>query len=294
MAKPKSFTVLVASDGSEEATAAVNAVAIFPWPAGTRAHGVVVRSGAALVDVPEHVWAEVDRGYAAVAEGARKVLARRWPDAEVRVVNGPTVPAIFTRARQVGARSIVVGSRGHGPIARLLLGSTSLGIVRALKHTALVVRGRPRSFARVAVGLDGSAHSRRTVAFLAGLDVPAGGHITIISVHEPIAVPSLGLVPSGARTMVRAQADKENAAAVQGLQREIDAATAVLRRAGWRVESAIRKGAPLHELLAATKSARVQLLAVGARGKTGAERLLMGSVCEGALHRASVCVLLVR
>ena len=53
-------------------------------------------------------------------------------------------------------------------------------------------------------------------------------------------------------------------------------------------------GAPLQELLAATKTARAQLLAVGARGHGPLERLLLGSVAEGALHRAPVSVLVVR
>ena len=46
--------------------------------------------------------------------------------------------------------------------------------------------------------------------------------------------------------------------------------------------------------LAATKTARAQLLAVGARGHGRLERLLLGSVAEGALHRAPVSVLVVR
>jgi len=294
MAKAPRFTVLVATDGSDVATDAVDAATVFPWPAGARAHGVVVRSAAKLVDVPESVWTEIERGWAAVGESARKILTRRWPDAEVRAVDGPIVAAILTRAQRVGARTIVLGSRGHGPIARLLLGSTSLGIVRRSKRATLVVRGRPRSFTHGALGIDGSPHSRRTVAFVAGLDVPRDGRVTIISVHEPLVVPSLGLVPEAAGALVLAQADKENAARLRKLRREVEAATVMLRRAGWKVEVMVRKGAPLHELLAGTKAARAQLLAVGARGTTGIERLLLGSVCEGALHRAPVSVLVVR
>ena len=53
MAKPQSFTVLIATDGSDEATAAVNGVTTFPWPDGTRVHGVVVRTSQAALAAPE-------------------------------------------------------------------------------------------------------------------------------------------------------------------------------------------------------------------------------------------------
>jgi nucleotide-binding universal stress UspA family protein len=294
MAKAKSFTVLVATDGSAEGTAAVIAATQFPWPAGSRAQGAVVRTVGSVLDLAGPARTEVDRSVAAVAEGARTLLARRWPGAEVRVVNGPTVAAIEARATRIGARAIVLGSRGHGPVARLLLGSTSLGLVRRTRHAALVVRGRPAGFTRVALAFDGSAHARRAATFLAGLEAPAGAQVTIISVLEPLVVPSLGLIPAGARAAIQAQIAKESAAAERKLRQQIEPLAARLGRAGFEVDVVIRRGAPLYELLAAVKSSRAQFLAVGARGKTGAERVLLGSVCEGALHRAPIPVLVVR
>ena len=294
MAKPGRFTILVATDGSEEATAAVRATAVFPWPEGSRAHAVVVRTPLPTADIPASVWTEVDRGLTAVADAARKILSERWPDAEARVVDGPTVDAILARAQRVGARAIVLGSHGHGPIARLLLGSISLGVVRQMKHAALVVRSRPRGFANVVLAFDGSRQSRHAVTFVAGLDVPPDGRLTIVRVLEHPALQSLGLMPASTRAAIATQAAAVAATEEAKARREVEAAAAELRRAGWTVDMAIRYGAPLQELLAATKTARAQLLAVGARGHGPLERLLLGSVAEGALHRAPVSVLVVR
>ena len=58
MAKPRGFTILIATDGSEQGTAAVTAATTFPWPAGARVHGVVVRSQLAASGIPEFVWAD--------------------------------------------------------------------------------------------------------------------------------------------------------------------------------------------------------------------------------------------
>jgi nucleotide-binding universal stress UspA family protein len=294
MAKSRSFAVLVATDGSEEATAAVHAVTTFPWPAGTRVHGVVVRSTVIAADLPESVWVDVERSLTAVAEGARKILARRWPDAQVRIVDGPTVDAILRHAERVRARVIVLGSQGHGPIARLLVGSTSLGVVRHMKHAALIVRGRPRGFARVALGFDASPAARHAVTLLAGLEVPAGGRVTIIRVIEGAALPSLALLPSIARTAVAAQIAAVEATEEDKARRQAETAADELRRAGWKVDVDLRRGAPLHELLAGAERARAQLLALGARGHTALEQLLLGSVAEGAVHRSPISVLVTR
>lgn len=297
MAKPQSFTVLIATDGSDEATAAVNGVTTFPWPDGMRVHGVVVRSslaGLAAPEIPENVWADVEQSLVDVAEAARKILARRRPDVQVRVVNGPFVDAILKQAERVSARVIVLGSRGHGPIARLLLGSTSLGVVRGMKHAALVVRGRARGWARVALGFDGSTSARHAVTFLAGLEVPAGGQVTIVRVLDGVTLTSLALLPEATRSAIAAQVAAVETASEKKARREIDTAAAELSRAGWKVSVVIRRGAALHELLAATEKARAQLLAVGARGHGAVERLLLGSVAEGALHRSPVSVLVTR
>jgi nucleotide-binding universal stress UspA family protein len=53
-------------------------------------------------------------------------------------------------------------------------------------------------------------------------------------------------------------------------------------------------GVPLPEVLAAIRAARADTLVLGARGVGGVERLLLGSVAEGALSQAPVPVLLVK
>jgi nucleotide-binding universal stress UspA family protein len=294
MANPRSFTIVVASDGSPDALAAAHAVTTFPWPAQARAHGVVVRTPVGIPEIPETVVTHLERSFAATADTTRKILARRWPDAPVRVLDGPIVDTIVGYANRVGARVIVVGSHGHGALARLLLGSTSLGVVRHMKRAALIVRGRAREFTRVVLAFDGSPTSRHAVELVAALPAPAGGEVTVIRVLEPVGLTSVAMLPSGARSAILEQARAVAAAEEKKAARESERVTGELSRAGWKVTVDLRHGAPLHELLAATKRARAHVLVLGARGHTALERLLLGSVAEGALHRSPVSVLLVR
>lgn len=293
MARTGEFRVVVATDGSRGGRAAVAVALEFPWPARSHAEGVVARFRPMPArDWPAPVWAAVDESLERVANAARRTLRGRWPTADVVVLDKAPAQAIVAEAR--GAGAIVVGSRGHGALARVVMGSVSRAVVRLASCPTLVVRSRPRSISRFVLGLDGSANARRAVAFVARLRPPHGGHVTLVRALEPLRVGSLGLLPAGVRGALARQLDAAQARQMQNARRDLAAATAVLKRAGWAVRSAIRWGIPLNELLNVVRDADAHVLVVGARGTGGVARLLLGSVAEGVLSRARVPVLVVR
>jgi nucleotide-binding universal stress UspA family protein len=293
MARAREFRVVVATDGSAGGRAAVAVAATFPWPARARVLGVVARSRPPLAaEWPGPLWAAVDESLDRVAVAARRVLRGRWPTAEVVVLDKPPVEAILAEAR--GAAAIVVGSRGHGALGRLVLGSVSRDVVRKAACSTLVVKGQPEVVRRMVVGIDGSANARRAVDFVAGLPAPRGGQVILVRALEPMRIGSIGLMPAGVRGVLAGQLAASREAQARAAQRELGAATAVLRRAGWSVRSAIRWGIPIEELLAASRASDAHVLVVGARGTGGVARMLLGSVAEGALSRSRVPVLIVR
>ena len=295
MARQKEFRVLVATDGSRDARAAVTATLAFPWPAGTRVQGVVARGRAVRApDWPPAIWAVLDEGIERVTADARRALGRRWPAAEVVIVDQSPVEAILSQARRLGAGAIVLGWRGHGVFRRLLMGSVSRGVVRRAWCPVLVVRRRPDAIRRLVIGLDGSAKARRAVTFVARLEPPRDGHVTLVRVVEPMREPSTPLLPASVRGTIHREVAALNAERRARARREVVKAAAELRRAGWAVNGLIRLGAPLGELLAAVEAVRADLLVVGARGVGGLGRLLLGSVAEGALNQCSAPVLVVR
>jgi nucleotide-binding universal stress UspA family protein len=105
---------------------------------------------------------------------------------------------------------------------------------------------------------------------------------------------SLGLLPSPVRAAIGRELAALEAVRTQHLRRELDRAARPLKRAGWTVETEVRPGVPLAELLTAVHATRADVLVLGARGVGGLERLLLGSVAEGALSRPPVSVLVVR
>lgn len=294
MTAKNGFRVVVATDGSRHARAAVATAIAFPWPADTRVLGVVARRTPATAGRPGYVLAAYDRAFARIAAATRHALAHRWPDAEVTIADRRPVDAILAEAQRSRAGAIVMGSRGHGAFRRLLLGSVSRGVARAARCPVLVAPRRPAEIRRFVVGLDGSANARRAAGFLGGLRPPRGARVTLVRVVERVSSPSMSLLPASVRATLRAEAAELEAARVAEARRDLEAVAGVLKQNGWTVETSVRSGAPLAELLAAADAARADVLVVGARGAGAIARLLVGSVAEGALNHARIPVLVAR
>jgi nucleotide-binding universal stress UspA family protein len=228
------------------------------------------------------------------ADRAQRVLRRSRQRATAHVLDGPVAPALLALARRLRARAIVVGSRGHGPVRRMLLGSTSRSLVREARCPVLVVRESVSRGRRVVLGIDGSAPSLRAAAFLAALSPARGARVTVLAALELLRLPSLGQLPGGVRATLRAEARAVAEEKLTRARRSVDRVVRKLAAAGWDARSDVREGVPLESLLARLQSERADLLAIGARGAGGMRRLLLGSVAEGALAHAPCAVLIVR
>jgi nucleotide-binding universal stress UspA family protein len=255
-------------------------------------HGILARGTPVLTDTSPAVWEALLEASQSEARLAEQRLRERWPDAEVVVTDAPPVPGILARARKLRAEVIVLGSRGLGAVGRFFLGSVSRAVVRQSPAAVLVVRGAARRPRRFLIGIDGSPHARGAVAFVAGLTAPRGSQVHLLRVVEPVRPPSTGLLPARARALITQEVAALEREHVAAARRNLEAAQAQLARAGWRVKTEVRTGRPLEELLAASRGADV--LVVGARGIGAVERLLLGSVAEGVVTRATVPVLIVR
>ncbi len=116
------------------------------------------------------------------------------------------------------------------------------------------------------------------------------GRVLLVRVVEPLTMLSPSLMPRAVRAALQDEARERDAAQASKATLELRAAAAEFERSAWKVETALRTGPPLHELLAALDAWRGDVLVVGARGSGGVERLLLGSVAEGAVNHAGVPV----
>jgi nucleotide-binding universal stress UspA family protein len=77
----------------------------------------------------------------------RRLLARLRPPpgvaVETIILNGAPVPAIAEFSERVGADLVAVGNRGLSPVARMILGSVSLGLARRVHLPILIAPVKP-------------------------------------------------------------------------------------------------------------------------------------------------------
>ena len=137
--------ILIATDGSPSAREAVElglelatehdarvylvhvvpAADVAPWSA------FGMSAGAPHVETPAD-RGPIDDAIARAEEQGIKVTAE--------ILTGTAVDEIVAYADSRDVDLIVMGSRGHGAVARALLGSVSLGVLRETRRPVLIVR----------------------------------------------------------------------------------------------------------------------------------------------------------
>jgi nucleotide-binding universal stress UspA family protein len=221
-------------------------------------------------------------------------MRRRWPDADVVVIDPPVVEAVVAQARKWRADVVVLGSRGRGVLQRIVRGSVSRDVMHEAECPALIVKGRARTPQRFLIGLDGSIRARRAVEFVSRLSPPPRGGVTLLAVIEPMSPGSISRLPGSVRSAVMAELAAVDRDRMTRARRELSTAARRLARTGWATKKVVRRGIPLAELLRTAAATRTDVTVVGARGATGLKRLLLGSVAEGALANSPGSVLVVK
>lgn len=293
--------VLVATDGSRCSGIAVDLVAGLRWPHETTIEVVrAIPSGIAVFGGP---WPPVtpvetvaiDRDIRAQAERSltetTAVLSGPGRSVETVTVAGRAADTIISVAEQHGADLIVVGSRGHGTLETMLLGSVSSEVIDHAHVPVLVARGR--GIERVVLAWDGSEPAERAVIPLTEWGLFAEAHVDVLSVAD---AESPWWVPTGFVSEEVAVEAYDEAAEPSRLQhRELAAQMAArLQEAGLEAVPMCREGDPAEIIVAYAATHEVDLIVLGTHGRTGLQRLLLGSVARNVTLHAPCSVLVAR
>ncbi len=224
-----------------------------------------------------------------VLDTARRRVGQAAPDLEVTsaLTAGPASAALVTASKD--ADTLVVGARGHGVVANILLGSTSLKVAGHASCPVVVVRvsGPPTTATAptVVAGFDGSDLSVDALGYAFAAAAQRGLPLDVVTSWEPDLL-STYLAPGVA---------EETRAAAAAHRKEI----AVSAVSPWRgknpsVEVRIHVTTdPAADFLIA-RSAKAALVVVGSRGLGSVRGLLLGSVSGEVLRHAECPVAIVR
>ena len=293
--------ILVAIDGSEPARLAVDLVANAAWPPDSEiVVAEAVETGDGMFGGPWLAGAlvQTDRIEADLRDAAQQTvhaacqkLTRPGLKLEEIVLRGRTATAIVDQAHRMKADLVVVGSRGHGMIESMLLGSVSAEVVDHSPAPVLVARGS--NMIRIVLAWDGSSCATRAAELFRTWPIFAGSQVRVVSVADFETPWWTGFAEASSPEMMPMYVEATDASRKQhdDLVREM---TAQLRTLGFAAESHVREGDAATEILAAATESRADLVVMGTRGRTGLKRLVLGSVARNVLQHATCSVLIVR
>ena len=218
------------------------------------------------------------------------------------VLAGHVSQTLLDYAKKKEIDMIVTGTRGHGTLKQLLLGSVTHGLVSAADIPVMVVKKCPiveytgkslclTHVRKIMVAYDGFPQSQAALTWAFELARLTDARVSVVKVFEPF---QMGL----AYSMAESGSAERVTAKLQEIEetntRQMAEVKAKACEYGVEVDTHITSGSILETLLDFTEKNRIDLIAVGARGLGILDKLPVGSVPHGLISLSPVPVLVVK
>jgi len=177
------------------------------------------------------------------------------------------------------ADMIIMGTHGRTALRRLMMGSVTAKVIGHAPCNVLVVPLDAKiGYRTILLATDGSRYSDAAASEAFGIAKRCGSSLIILSVaytDEELESPDEAVEIASA---------EENVKKVVGSAKE----------EGIKTEGLTLRGNPYKVIVETSRRRLADLIVVGSHGRTGLERLLMGSVTERVIGHAESAVLVVR
>jgi nucleotide-binding universal stress UspA family protein len=288
-------SILLATDGSEDAALAAQAAADLSDRARARLHVVHVWQGLRPATLPAAAIDQYSRTYEAWEREAGELLEEQTERlrsaggivAGAHLRAGRPAEEIVALAEELDAGLVVLGSRGLGAVKRLVAGSVAEGVVSLAPCPTLVMRGGEGAWppTRIVVGVDLSEEARKASELAMSLAGTLGAEVLLIMAYlNPMPV-SRG---TGFGALAEADRAKNRAwEALSGLSAGLE------NVGGVRPKTRAILGDAAVVIQEAAEEEESTLVVVGRRGMGGVRRFVLGSVSSDVMRSASGPVLIV-
>jgi len=178
---------------------------------------------------------------------------------------------------------VVTGARGRGRIAELILGSISHRVLSKATCPTLLVKGQFRTIQRLLVAVESTEDAERIMGWLLAHPFNRRVEVSVISVTpapplvEPDTVANFAIWSATVKKFAQELAD--------GVAAKLDGRH-------YAATSRTVNGEPVEVIL--QESTAHDLVVVGSHGRTGLDRVLLGSVSHAVVHGADCPVLVIR
>lgn len=265
--------LLLATDGSEVSAGAVRAALHMASRCGARL--TVMHMAPTLPDYamfnPAGVQQMEDAGKAVLQAVEQQAGTECVNCAPVLRYGDEPVREIAAQAEESQCDLVVMGRRGVHWLERLVLGEAAARVVGHVHCSVLVVPQTSGMWDKgILLAVDGSRFADAAAVGAAILAKRCGLPVTVLSVCANDDLKC---------EMVQAMADR-----VRDL----------LRQEGVAADSVVKEGNPAQAIVDAASENDCDLIIVGSHGRTGLDRLLMGSVSQQVVIKALCPVLVVK
>jgi nucleotide-binding universal stress UspA family protein len=282
--------ILLATDGSEDAALAARAAVDLAMGAGAELHVVHAWQTVPTTRFEAFVRTRLLAEARELLETQAAQLGKADADvAGAHLREGPAVDELVDLAGEIRADLVVVGSRGRGPLKRLVLGSVSEAVVHHARCPALVLRGGGEAWPpkRIVVGDDGSEAAGAATSLAAGIGGLFGAKGLVLRAYPELPESDLEGRAVNARMVddERRQEERKLQERARQLEEYLGARPRVRLDVGDPAATLIGAAEELHE-------GEQTLIAVGSRGLGPVGRARLGSVSTKVLRAAKGAVLI--
>ncbi|MCL5022325.1 MAG: universal stress protein [Nitrospirae bacterium] len=184
--------------------------------------------------------------------------------------NGEPYRVVVEEAAKKKVDMIIMGRRGRRGFEKVLMGSSAAKVIGHAPCNVLIVPRAARvEFKNILVATDGSEYANAAVSEAVGIAKSRGSHMIALSAYF---------------------LENELETARANVNRVVEAS----QREGITVEALTPRGKPYEAIVETAGGRAADLIVMGAYGKTGLKKLLMGSTTEKVIGRAGCAVLVVK
>jgi nucleotide-binding universal stress UspA family protein len=287
--------VLVAVDTTPSCHEAVRAAAARPWPAGSSFLLVTAIDPFFFAPAPALLDQAKKCARQHLEHTAECLQHAGWSAATDLILGNPR-RAISGFAHDWKADLVMVGSRDVSDAKRLFLGSTTRSLLRSAPCSVEIVRTVDRKSRsntdtgmKLLVATDGSEFSVAAIRSVATRPWPEGNRVKVIS------APALVLLLRECPYFEQHQVEELNVASMDESHKAA-AWAGILSKSGLPVHSHVPllHDTPSKVILDEAEKWHADMIVVGSHGRSGFDRLTMGSVSEAVALHAGCSVEVIR
>ncbi len=264
--------LLLAADRSEYSEGAVREAIRIAEKCSSRLYVItVVEMNPEYETFGTNVTQGLEREAAEYFAYLKKMAAEKGVSCETILrESGEPYRLIVDEAAGKGIDMIIMGRRGRKGLEKVLMGSTVAKVIGHAPCNVLVVPRAARvEFKNILIATDGSEYAGDAASTAIEIAKDNGSHVIVLSAYF---------------------LDNELATAESNVKRVLE----IAQQKGVEAEVATPRGKPYDAIIETAGGRAVDLIVMGAYGKTGLKKLLMGSSTEKVIGLAGCAVMVAR